>query len=291
MVAGLVLAACGQIAADGETVDGQRALAHAEAIVAYGPHPPGSNAQREVGLYLIGQLRELGLEVRTDAFPAMTPKGTLDMVNVWGVLPGEAEEVLILASHYDSKLFEGFRFVGANDPAASAGLVLELARVLKAHNPTPFTLWFVFFDGEEALETWTDQDSLYGSRRFVRRLQNQGEIGKLRAMLLLDLVGGKTLQLYRESNSTPWLSSILWSRAARMGLEDLFPTRGTRAVTDDHLPFLEAGVPAVDLVDLSYPYWHTAEDTVDKLSAENLGKVGEVVRTSLPEIARHLRQP
>lgn len=287
----LTVVACAQIAADGESVDGARALRHAQAIVEFGPHPPGSPAQVEVGAYLISQLKQQGLRVETEAFQPFTPEGPLDMINIWGILPGSEENVVILASHYDSKLFRDFEFVGANDPAASMGLVLELARVLSVHNPTPLTFWFVFFDGEEALHDWTARDSLYGSRQFVRRLQNTGEIRKVKAMVLLDLIGGSPLRLYRETNSTPWLNDILWTQARRLGFSEVFIPTGRTTVEDDHVPFIRAGIPAADLIDLGYGYWHTAEDTIDKLSAGNLQIVGEVVRTSLPEISRRVRQP
>ncbi len=288
---GICLAGCARISADGEAVDGARALQHAAEILRFGPHPPGSKAQLEVGAYLIGQLRELGLEVKTDAFTPATPEGPLPMINIWGVLPGATSDVLILASHYDSKLFRDFEFVGANDPAASAGLVLELARVLAGHNPTSLSVWFVFFDGEEALRHWTATDSLYGSRHFVRMLRNTGESKNVKAMILLDLIGGDPLRLYRESNSTSWINDILWDQARRLGYSEIFIPSGQTTVDDDHVPFLEAGIAAADLVDLSYPHWHTAEDTLDKLSPENLQIVGEVVREALPVISRRLQQP
>ncbi len=279
---------CAHISADGKGVDGQRALDHAASILRVGPHPPGSAAQRQVGLYLIQQLKAAGLEVKTQAFTPVTPEGPLEMVNIWGVLPGEREDVLIIASHYDSKLFRDFTFVGANDPAASCGLVLELARALSAHNPTPLTLWFVFFDGEEALRNWSETDSLYGSRHFVRALARSQELGRVRAMVLLDLIGGNPLHLYREANSTPWMNAIIWEQARELGFTGVFIPSGSTTVEDDHVPFLEAGIPSVDLIDLGYPHWHSASDTLDKLSHESLRTVGEVVVAALPKIARRL---
>lgn len=274
--------------ANQELVDGQRVIQHVERIVSWGPHPPGSEAQRKVGEYIVEQLRSYGLEVYTDRFQPVTPQGRLSMVNIWGELEGKSPSVIILASHYDSKYFEDFEFVGANDSGSSSALVLDLARILAQDNPVDYTLWFVFFDGEEALVEWTSTDSLYGSRRFVQMLRSRGELGRVRAMILLDMIGGKDLRLHKEAFSTSWLNDIIWSKAGEMGHSDIFDPWGSTAVQDDHIPFLEAGVAAVDLIDMNYKYWHTPEDTPDKLSPRNMEVVGNVVLASLPEIARHL---
>jgi Zn-dependent M28 family amino/carboxypeptidase len=281
-----VAVCCGQ----GAAVDGLQVLRHAREIVRHGPHPPGSEAQRKVGQYLVRQLENLDLRVDTHTFRAVTPRGRLQMTNVRGILPGREERVLILASHYDSKFFDTFEFVGANDGASSSGLVLELARILAQDNPTGLTFWFLFFDGEEALGKWTTADSLYGSRAFVKR---EGELGNLRhvgAMILLDLVGGKDLRIFREGNSTPWMNRIIWKQASRLGHTRIFRPSGRTAIEDDHIPFIRAGIPAVDLIDLNYAHWHKPSDTLDKLSGPNLEVVGAVVLASLPEIAREVKR-
>ncbi len=278
---------CGQ----GAGVDGLQVLRHTREMVRHGPHPPGTEAQRKVGEYIAGQLEALGLKVDTQRFRPVTPRGRLRMTNIRGILPGPNERVLILASHYDSKLFDTFKFVGANDGASSSGLVLELARVLVQHNPTGLTLWFVFFDGEEALGEWTSADSLYGSREFVKREGDRGTLRNVGAMILLDLVGGKDLRIFREANSTPWLNKIIWDQALRSGHERIFrPSGRASPIDDDHIPFLRAGIPAVDLIDLNYAHWHKPSDTLDKLSGPNLEVVGAVVLASLPEIARQLKR-
>ena len=194
-----VAAGCGQ----GAGVDGLQVLRHTREIVRHGPHPPGSEAQRKAGEYIAGQLEALGLEVDTHTFRPVTPRGRLRMTNIRGILPGRDERVLILASHYDSKFYDAFEFVGANDGASTSGLVLELARVLVQDNPAGLTLWFVFFDGEEAVGEWSSADSLYGSREFVKREKNRGYLRKVGAMILLDLVGGKDLRILQEGYSTP----------------------------------------------------------------------------------------
>ena len=278
---------CGQ----GAGVDGLQVLRHTREMVRHGPHPPGTEAQRKVGEYIAGQLEALGLQVDTHTFRPVTPRGRLPMTNIRGILPGRDEKVLILASHYDSKFFDTFEFVGANDGASSTGLVLELARVLFQDNPTGLTFWFVFFDGEEALGEWTSADSLYGSREFVKRERVRGNLRNVGAMILLDLVGGKDLRIFREPNSTPWLTKIIWEQGSRLGHQRIFrPSGRTSPIDDDHLPFLRAGIPAVDLIDLNYAHWHKPSDTLDKLSGPNLEMVGAVVLASLPEIARQVKR-
>ncbi len=282
-----VAAGCGQ----GAGVDGLQVLRHTREIVRHGPHPPGSEAQRKAGEYIAGQLEALGLEVDTHTFRPVTPRGRLRMTNIRGILPGRDERVLILASHYDSKFYDAFEFVGANDGASTSGLVLELARVLVQDNPAGLTLWFVFFDGEEAVGEWSSADSLYGSREFVKREKNRGNLRKVGAMILLDLVGGKDLRILQEGYSTPWLNKIIWNQASRLGHERIFRSSGRGShIEDDHLPFLRAGIPAVDLIDLSYAHWHKPTDTLDKLSGPNLEVVGAVVLASLPEIARQVKR-
>ena len=277
---------CGQ----GAGVDGLQVLRHTREMVRHGPHPPGTEAQRRVGEYIAGHLEALGLQVDTHTFRPVTPRGRLRMTNIRGILPGRDERVLILASHYDSKFFDTFEFVGANDGASSSGLVLELVRVLTQDNPTGLTFWFVFFDGEEALGDWSSADSLYGSREFVKRERDRGNLRKVGAMILLDLVGGKDLRIFREGNSTPWLNGIIWNQASRLGHTRFFRPSGRTSIDDDHLPFLRAGIPAVDLIDLNYAHWHKPTDTLDKLSGPNLEVVGAVVLASLPEIARQLKR-
>ena len=272
---------------DENRVDGSRILKHAEQIVSHGPHPPGSEAQRAAGAYIRQVLETQGLEVDTHTFYPVTPRGRLEMVNIRGVMPAQGDQVLILASHYDSKFFNSFEFVGANDGASSSGLVLELARLLVLDNPTDLNFWFVFFDGEEALGTWTSADSLYGSREFVEKERGLQDVG---ALILLDLVGGADLTIRQEQHSTTWLNRIIWAQAARMGHTDIFLESGTFGIEDDHIPFLQVGIPAVDLIDPTYAHWHKPSDTLDKLSGSNLEVVGEVVLASFPEIARELKQ-
>jgi len=284
-----VLAACFGSLANDRGIDPDRIMTHVESIVSYGPHPPGSEAQSKVAAYIESQLTDVGLTVRTQPFEAVTPIGRREMKNIWAEVPGQEDSIILLASHYDSKYFEEFEFVGANDGGSSSAILLELARVLANENPISHTIWFIFFDGEEAFGAWTNADSLYGSRQFVSMMKRTGQLKSIKTMILLDLVGSKEMTLRKDVNSTYWLSELIWQEADRLGLKNLFAPLGTTTAIDDHIPFLEEGIPAVDIIDLSYPYWHTPEDTPDKLSPANMKAVGEVVLASLPRIAERLR--
>jgi Zn-dependent M28 family amino/carboxypeptidase len=243
----------------------------------------------KVGDYLVATLKNFDLQTHEHRFDALTPMGRIEMRNIWAEVKGTTDSVIVLASHYDSKYFEEIEFVGANDGGSSSGVLLELARELSENNPTPFTLWFVFFDGEEAFRTWTQRDSLYGSRAFVTWLRAQGRLSEISALILLDMVGSKDLALTRDRNSTQWLNDLIWRRAAEMGHSDVFAPSGWTAAVDDHIPFSEQGIPVVDLIDLRYPHWHTSGDTIDKLSPIKMEIVGNVVLGSLPEIAAELQ--
>jgi glutaminyl-peptide cyclotransferase len=194
----------------------------------------------------------------------------------------------VLASHYDSKLMEGIRFVGANDPGSSVGLLLELARVL-ASERGPLDYWFVFLDGEEAFVDWSSFDSTYGSRHLAKRWQQDGTAGRIRAFILLDMIGDKDLDIMKESYSTRWLSDLVWQTAEKMGLQGILSKYGG-AVEDDHLPFLGVGIPSVDIIDLNYgpgnSFHHTTADSIDKVSPESMEKVGRLVLAVLGELQK-----
>ena len=263
-------------------------MEHIENIVSYGPHPAGSDAQQKVSQYLVQQMSSIGLKVHTHSFHPITPQGRLKMQNIWGVIEGNQESVIILASHYDSKYFEDFSFIGANDSGSSSGLLLELARILANNNPTNHSLWIVFFDGEESFQKWSSIDSLYGSREFVKMLKRKGNLEKISTLILLDMIGNKNLQLVKDLNSSKWLNRIIWNKASQMGHGKIFVERGNVAAEDDHLPFAREGVPVVDIINLNYQYWHRKEDTLDKLSTHSLTAVGNVILSSLAEISQSL---
>jgi glutaminyl-peptide cyclotransferase len=266
-------------------------------IVELGPRPAGSPESAETRRYIVRELKSYGLKVSTDEFRAATPVGARRMTNVLAELRGESAERIIVASHYDTKLFKEFRFVGANDGGSSTGALLELARTLALAPRRPrFTYWFVFFDGEEAFcRSWDEcskpdaPDNTYGSRRLVSQLKQRDELRRVRALVLLDMIGYKKLELARDTSSTRWLVDVIWETARELGYAREFVSREEAIGGDDHEPFIREGVDAVDIIQLtSYPYWHTAEDTLDKISPRSLQIVGDVVLASLPRIEQHL---
>jgi glutaminyl-peptide cyclotransferase len=267
--------------------DSTRAYTHVRDQVALGPRPAGSPANIKTREYLIRTLAQAGYTAVEQPFDASTPVGRVKMANVIATLPGDRPERIVIASHFDTKPIDEFRFVGANDGGSSTGALLELARVLKSRPRPPFTIEFLFFDGEEAWGEWRDPNHTYGSRHYVTAARSAGTLASLKALILLDMIGDRGLNLRRDTNSTPWLTDIVWAAAKRLGhgahfLDEPFP------VEDDHIPFLKAGVPAVDLIDLDYADWHQAGDTLDKVSARSLQVVGDVVLAALPEIEARL---
>jgi Zn-dependent M28 family amino/carboxypeptidase len=261
--------------------DGAAAWYHISRLVALGPRPAGSPAGVRAREYILGQLRKVGVEGHAQAFTAETPHGRLSMANVIAVLPGRRPDAILIGGHYDTKWFRDLLFVGANDGGSSAAFLLELARALAVGGKREYTYRIAFFDGEEARERWTATDSLYGSRHMAAELKRTGRLP--RAMLLVDMIGDRDLAIRREAFSTPALTEIVWASARRLGyarhfLDVMMP------VEDDHAPFLRAGVPSVLVIDFDYPPWHTAGDTLDKVSAQSLQIVGDVVLDALPGI-------
>ena len=284
----------------GSEFDGQRAFENVRKQVEFGPRPAGSEELAKTREYIIGELKSYGLNVMTDEWSPKTPVGVRKMVNVTAELPGESSDVIIISSHYDTKLFKQFQFVGANDGGSSTGALMELARVLAASGQKPrFTYWFVFFDGEEAFcFDWEEcknpngePDNTYGSRHFVDQLKAKKEIKRVRAMILLDMMGYKDLQLGRDLEmSTKWLIDVVWNTARETGHGNQFINMNEGVGGDDHEPFVKAGIDSLDIIQLStYPHWHTPDDTLDKISPESLKTVGDVLLASLPRIEQHLQ--
>ena len=267
--------------------DSSKAWEHLRQQVAIGPRPSGSAGNLKNREYITKTLAAIGLKTVEQAWEAMTPLGPIKMVNLIATIPGRRPERIILASHFDTKLFREFRFVGASDGASSTATLLELARVLKARPQLPFTIELLFLDGEEATGEWRDPDHTYGSRHYVEVARQTGTLKSLQAMILLDMVGDRQLNIRRESTSTPWLTDIIWNTARRLGHQASFISE-SMAVEDDHMHFLKAGIPSVDIIDLDYPAWHTAQDTLDAVSARSLQVVGDVVVAALPEIEQRL---
>jgi hypothetical protein len=276
--------------------DGTRAWEHLRQQVAFGPRPSGSPALARTRAYITQQLTGYGLTVREQAFRAETPNGPIPMVNLTVTLPGRRPDRILLTGHYDTKLFREGRFVGASDGASSGAMLIELARVLNTR-PREFTYELVWFDGEEAVcREWTEcrapdggPDNTYGSRYYVRAARTANTLSSIKAMILFDMIGARNLTLKRDGSSTPWLVDLFWSTARRVGHGASFSDENYPISGDDHFPFMEAGIPAIDLIDF-FEQWHTPEDDLDHVEARSLQIVGEVTLAALPEIERRLAQ-
>lgn len=269
---------------------------HARKQIEFGPRPPATPQLEKTRAYIVDQLKSYGLKVSLDEFTVNTPQGEKKMANIVAELPGETKDLILITSHYDTKFFKDMQFVGANDPAASVGTLMEIGRVLGSMKEKPkVTYRLVFFDGEEAFcENWDDcskpdhPDNTYGSRHYAAQLDTKNELNSTRALILLDMMGYKELELGRDTMSTRWLQDIIWQTGRELGYQKIFVDRDEGVGGDDHQPFVNLGIPSVDLIQLSnYPYWHKADDTIDKISVQSMKIVGETVLASLPKIAAY----
>jgi glutaminyl-peptide cyclotransferase len=264
------------IAAD---FSGASAFKYTQAAVALGPRPSGSAANRQLQAYIRAQLRMLKCEMTEDPFVAKTPKGDVAMTNIIAKFPGKSGKAIVVTGHFDTKLFPGRKFVGANDGGSSTGLLLELARDLNATSRVD-DVYVVFFDGEEAVNDWTETDSVYGSRHLAYKWKDDGTLAKVKALINVDMIGDKSLGILIEGHSTSSLQKLVWNTASELGYKAYFLDK-IEAVEDDHMPFLKLGVPSLDIIDFDYDPWHKDSDTMDQLSAKSLEIVGTVVLESV----------
>jgi Zn-dependent M28 family amino/carboxypeptidase len=266
--------------------DSNRAWEHLRQLVGLGPRPAGSAAIEQSRTYIKNQLSAIGVPVTEQAWDDQTPTGRVHMVNLIATIPGVSKNRLVIGGHYDTKKFP-FRFVGANDGGSSAAFLIELARVLNARR-NAMTIELLFLDGEEAVIDWTGTDHTYGSRHYVAEAKRTGSLASLKAFVLVDMIGDRDLQIKRDLNSTTWLTDIIWAAAQKQQLSSYFRPDRVQ-IEDDHLPFTDAGVPSVDVIDLEYPAWHTAADTLDAVSARSLQVVGDAIVAALPQIEAKLK--
>jgi glutaminyl-peptide cyclotransferase len=256
-------------------VSGEKALAHVQKLVDFGPRPTESAAAEKTRAYIRDQLKSFGWTVIEQPFTDQTPRGQMKFVNQIARFGPSAKPSFLLCSHYDTKIFDTFRFVGANDGGSSTGLLLELARVLARKPTLAANIELVFFDGEEAVEEFSAVDGIYGSRHFARELAQNGASKSFRGGILLDMIGDRDLKITIPPNSPPNIARDIFASADALKVRDHF-TYFDQPVTDDHAPLNAVGIPVIDLIDFRFSYWHTADDTIDKLSAESLQAVGSV---------------
>ena len=268
-----------------EQFSGEKAMAHVQQLVDLGPRPPASDAIEKSRAYIDNQLRFFGWSVERQEFTDDTPRGKIRFLNLIARFSGKknAAPTFLLCSHYDTKTFDSIRFVGANDGGSSTGLLLELARVLGQDPNLAAKIELVFFDGEEAYETFSATDGLYGSRYFARQLESTGT-KQFRGGILFDMVGDRSLKITLPPDSPAQMTHDIFSSAETLRLRSHF-TYFDFEITDDHTPLNRIGIPTIDLIDFDFPPWHTADDTIDKIGAESLKIVGSVAAYYLAEFA------
>ena len=261
--------------------DGKRAFADVAKQVDFGPHPSGSQSIAQVQDYILAQLSSAGCTADVDPFTSQTPAGEVPMKNILVKIPGDRPGIIMLATHYDTKKIDNF--VGADDGGSSTAVMLEVARNLCAKHGR-YQVWIAFFDGEEAVNLeWKDPDNRYGSRQMAAKLNMSGDLKNIRAFILADIVGSRELLLKRDSNSDKSLNDLVWATANRLGYSGVFVNAPT-AIDDDHQSFSTRGVKTVDIIDLEIPYWHTPQDTLDKISSKSLAIVGHTILETVKQL-------
>jgi Zn-dependent M28 family amino/carboxypeptidase len=279
----LVLVAA-PLAAPAQThFNGAKALEYARQFVAIGPRWPTSPGHLKAEEFLRDHFRHDQLE--EDTFTADTPIGAVPMRNFIVRFPGKKDGVIVLATHYETNYWlKNINFVGANDGGSTTGLLMAIADQLRLETAggkklDGYAVWLLFDDGEEAIQSWTDSDSTYGTRHLAAKWGRDGTLGKIKAFILADMIGDKDLEIQRESQSTDWLVALVRQAVKKFGYERYF-FKTEMAVEDDHLPFVRRGVPSIDIIDLNYgpnnSYHHTDKDTMDKISAHSLTIDGDV---------------
>jgi glutaminyl-peptide cyclotransferase len=266
-----------------DEISGEKALAHVQRLVDFGPRPSGSEAIEKSRRYIEEQLRSAGWLVTRQVFTDDTPRGKVQFVNLIAQFPRNATPRFLLCSHYDTKTFDAVKFVGANDGGSSTGLLLELARVIAQHPILAAKIELVFFDGEEAYDHFSETDGLFGSRYFARQLSASGA-KQFRGGILFDMVGDRSLDVTLPADSPPEIARDIFAAAETLKLRSYF-TYLDREMIDDHSPLNAVGIPTIDVIDFDYPWWHTAGDTIDKISPKSLQIVGSVALYYLSEFA------
>lgn len=263
-------------------IDGQKVLQYTKEVVAFGSRPPGSPAHEKLEQYIVSKLK--GVEVEQDKFTAQTPVGKFPINNIIAKFPGKKNGIIVVAGHYDTNYPLPKSYVGANDGGSSTALLLGLAEHLRGKERDGYSVWLVWTDGEEAFVKWTDADSLYGTKQLAQKWNADGTAQKVKAFILVDMIGDADLDIQRDTNSTPWLTELVSQAATNLGYQSHFFQQAV-GMDDDHLPFAKIGVPVVDLIDYTYGYnnvfHHSPEDTIDKLSAQSLAITSDVVMETI----------
>ena len=255
-------------------------MEYVKEIVAFGPRPLGGDGHKKAENYILAHLK--GDEVERDDFEIKTSEGRFPVHNIIAKYPGTRDGIIVIASHYDTNWpLRNINYVGANDGGSSSSLLLEIANQLRGKKREGYSVWLLWDDGEESMKLpWDNSECLYGVRHLAQKWQDDGTLKRIKAFLLEDMVGDADLNIDRDQNSTQWLEDLIQQAATRVGYQSHFFAREIAMAGDDYFPFIQRGVPSVDLIDFDYGYnnvfWHTAEDTLEKLSPKSLAIVGTV---------------
>jgi glutaminyl-peptide cyclotransferase len=248
-------------------IDAKRAFEYTREVTAFGPRYIGSENHRKLERYIANHLK--GDAVR----------------NIIAKFPGAKDGVIVIMGHYDTNYpLRNIGYVGANDGGSSTAILLEFANQFRGKKRDGYSVWLVWSDGEEAVRRWSDTDSDYGSRHLAERWEKDGTLKKIKALMVMDMIGDADLDILRDTNSAAWLLDLIYSAAERGGYQSHFYAN-QGGVEDDHLPFVKRGVPCADVIDLDYGYnnvfHHTAQDTMDKLSPKSLEIVGNTIMETI----------
>jgi glutaminyl-peptide cyclotransferase len=260
-------------------IDSKRAFEYTREVAAFGERYMGNENHKKLERYIVDHLK--GDQVEDDAFIAETVEGKFPVRNIIAKFPGTKEGIIVILGHYDTNYYlRNTGYVGANDGGSSTAILLEFANQLRGKRRDGYSVWLVWTDGEEAVKSWSDTDSLYGTRHLAEKWETDGTLKKIKALMVMDMIGDADLDIVRTTNSTAWLLDLIYSAAERGGNQSHFyATQGP--IEDDHLPFVKRGVPSADVIDLNYGYnnvfHHTPQDTMDKVSAKSLGIVGDTI--------------
>ena len=264
-------------------IDAKRAFQCTREVTAFGPRYIGSENHKKLEHYIVDHLK--GDQVEDDAFTADTPEGKFPIRNIIAKFPGTKDGIIVIFGHYDTNYpLRNTGYVGANDGGSSTAILIEYANQFRAglHNKKldGYSVWLVWTDGEEAVKTWTDTDSVYGARHLAEQWEKDGTLKKIKALMVMDMIGDADLNIDRNTNCTPWLLDLIYDAADAPGLPIalLCPARPDRRRSH---PLRQARRPIADVIDLDYGYnnvfHHTPQDTMDKLSPKSLEIVGNTI--------------
>ena len=260
-------------------IDSKRAFQYTREVTAFGPRYMGSENHKKLERYILDHLK--GDQVEDDAFTADTVEGKFPVRNIIAKFPGKKDGIIVILGHYDTNYpLRNTGYVGANDGGSSTAILLEYANQLRGSKRDGYSVWLVWTDGEEAVKTWSETDSLYGTRHLAEKWEKDGTLKKIKALMVMDMIGDADLDINRTTNGTAWLLDLIYAAAERGGYQSHFyATEG--AIEDDHVPFVKRGVPSADVIDLDYGYnnvfHHSPQDTMDKLSPKSLEIVGDTI--------------